>query len=341
MKFFNIDLHISVIADIKNIFENLGHQVDSLSLSGHSWVFNQQNNTTKVINQSNWQHINEKMCDDFYNEYKNVLDKYDGFICTYPPAFSLLYEKFNKPIIVVAATRYEFPFTFDKNKWQNLNNFLNNNKNIIKISNNKFDKFYCELFTESEWKLIPSLCEYTKVKYKKTEEKSLLFSKKLLINNLVNKDSLGKYSWQDVYSFKSIVHIPYNYSTMSIFEQYTANVPLLFPTKQFITQLFLKNLAMTEISFLQVLNKHPDSPLEAFADPNVYNSISTFSDNLHLADFYDLDSMPYITYFDNENDLNHILKNLNFADISDKMKFKNVERKEQIYKLWGDILNEF
>ena len=36
---FNIDLHISVIADLKNIFESLGHEVESKSLSGHTWVF--------------------------------------------------------------------------------------------------------------------------------------------------------------------------------------------------------------------------------------------------------------------------------------------------------------
>ena len=35
MKFFNIDCHASVIADIKYIFEKLGHKVDHKSLSGH------------------------------------------------------------------------------------------------------------------------------------------------------------------------------------------------------------------------------------------------------------------------------------------------------------------
>jgi len=339
MKFFNIDLHISVIADIKNIFENLGHQVDSLSLSGHSWVFGQQNNLTKVINQTNWQQIDDEMCNAFYNEYKNELDKYDGFIVTHTPVFSKLYEKFNKPIICVASTRYEYPYTFDKQKWESLNSFLINNKNIIKISNNKFDKNYCEIFTDTEWKLIPSLCDYIGNKYTGTKSQSILFSKKKKFEKLINKESLGRYSWEDLFSYKSIVHIPYNYSTMSIFEQYTANVPLLFPTKEFTTRLFLENLSMTEISYLQVFNKQPESTLNIFGDPNVYNNISTFSDNLDLADFYDLESMPYITYFDNENDLNHILKNLNFADISDKINYKNVERKEQIYKLWGDVLN--
>ena len=33
MKFFNLDLHIAVISDIKRIFEDLGHQVDDWTLS--------------------------------------------------------------------------------------------------------------------------------------------------------------------------------------------------------------------------------------------------------------------------------------------------------------------
>lgn len=339
MKFFNIDLHISVIADIKNILENLGHQVDSLSLSGHSWVFEKENNLTKVINKNNWQSIDEEMCNRFYEEYKSELDSYDGFICAYPPAFSLLYEKFNKPIIVVSATRFEFPFTDNKTKWENLNFYLKNNKNIIKVSNNKFDKFYCELFTEEKWHLIPSLCEYTNAKYNNSKEQSLLFSKRLPINGLINKDSLGKYSWEELYSYKSIIHIPYNYSTMSIFEQYTANVPLLFPSKKLLIELFNKNLAMSEISFRQVLNLPAENVLEIYNDPNVYTNLSTFIENINFCDFYDKEWMPHLTYFDKVEELPNILINLNNKQISNKMQLATLERKEKIYKLWDELLN--
>jgi hypothetical protein len=340
MKFFNIDLHISVIADIKNIFESMGHQVDSLSLSGHSWVFNKNNNDTKIINAQNWKNIDESMCDQFYETYRDLLKSYDAFICAYPPAFSLLYEKFNKPIIVVAATRYEYPFTNSFHKWTYLNKYLKN-KNIIKIVNNKFDKRYCELFTNSDWKYIPSLCDYTGVKYNKKQNKSILFSKKLNINNLINKDFLGKYSWKDLYSYKSIVHIPYNYSTMSIFEQYTANVPLLFPTKKLLLQLFMQFLAMSEISFRQILGLKPESLFNNFKDPNIYSNINTFYENIDLCDFYDSEWMPFITYFNKIEDIENIIENLNCIEISANMTLKNIERKQKIYSLWKEVLDGF
>ena len=105
MKFFNIDLHISVIEDIKTIFNDLGHQVDSKCISSHTWVLGRSVDKVDIIGQNNWANICPKMCDDFYERYKDELSEYDGFIVTHTPSFSLLYERFNKPIITVASTR--------------------------------------------------------------------------------------------------------------------------------------------------------------------------------------------------------------------------------------------
>jgi hypothetical protein len=170
MKFFNIDLHVSVVEDIKTIFSSLGHEVDSYSLSSHDWVFNRVPKRPEIITVNNWMNIDDELCDRFYEHYKHKLDKYDGFVVTHTPVFSKLYQKFNKPIIVVASTRYEFPYTFNKDKWVSLNNYLNNNKNIIIISNNRFDKKYCETFLNKDVAFIESLCDYTKAQYQPNNE---------------------------------------------------------------------------------------------------------------------------------------------------------------------------
>ena len=54
MKFFNLDMHISVIEDIKHIFHDLGHQVDSVCMSGHSWVFGRERESLPPITHENW-----------------------------------------------------------------------------------------------------------------------------------------------------------------------------------------------------------------------------------------------------------------------------------------------
>lgn len=232
MKFFNLDCHVSVIADIKNIFENLGHSVDQWSLSGHRWLFNLPEFKSPIINEYNWKNLNEEMVDKFYFTHESELDKYDAFICAYPPCFLKLFEKFNKPIIIIAATRYDNPFIDDHKKLAWLEDSLNNNKNLILIANNQFDKKYCEYFLKKEWQWVPSLCDYTKFKYNPSKKESIIFSKFAIKanKNFLHQSELGRYTWQDLYSYKKIIHFPYNVSTMSIFEQYQANVPLSFPS---------------------------------------------------------------------------------------------------------------
>ena len=62
MKFFNIDLHVSVIRDLRLIFESLGHTVDTLSLSGHNWVFgNEKIKRPDILNESNWFDLSEEV----------------------------------------------------------------------------------------------------------------------------------------------------------------------------------------------------------------------------------------------------------------------------------------
>ena len=168
MKFFNVDLHVAVIEDIKKIFNDLGHEVHSKNISSHNWVFNRESDKIDIIGQHNWTSLSPKICDDFYERYKDELSEYDGFIVTYPPTFSLLFEKFNKPIIIVAATRYEAPFTNDITKWDQFNDFLRrkiDENMVIPVANNLYDKKYCEGFTDREWIHIPSVCEYTDLKY--------------------------------------------------------------------------------------------------------------------------------------------------------------------------------
>lgn len=129
MKIFNLDCHVSVIEDLKNTFESLGHVVDTWSLSGHNWIFNREPSSVEVINQNTWMSLDENMCDAFYERYKDELSKYDAFLCTYPPAFSIIYEKFNKPIILQIPIRYEVPFHNSEIKWNSFNDVFDENDN--------------------------------------------------------------------------------------------------------------------------------------------------------------------------------------------------------------------
>lgn len=330
MKLFNLDLHVSVIEDIKSILEVQGHTVDSKSISGHAWIFGREPDVVDVVNQHTWRNLNFDMADAFYERYKEELSHYDGFIVTHTPSFCLLFEKFNKPIYVVASTRYEAPFSDNIAMWKAFNERLVamiDNGQVIPLANNLYDARYCEFFTKREWKHIPSICEYTKAKYK-GEEDTGLFSGKGTLNlpYMPHLKSLGKYEgWEKVFNYKYIAHIPYNVSIMSIFEQYTANMPLLFPTLSFakslpffLSELFYSNTALE--------GQHVPPHL-------------TEDSSIMLSDFYDTDWMPHILYFDSLDELSDLSLNTNFKEVSEKMKQFNISRKEKIHSLWRTLLD--
>ena len=115
MNFFNIDLHISIIADMKKIFTDLNHNVTDLSLSEHTWVFNRKKDSVPMLDNGRWMHLStEQLSNEFFYYYSNKFDEIDAFIVTYPPPFALLYKHFNKPIIINNPIIYEWPFYFRK-----------------------------------------------------------------------------------------------------------------------------------------------------------------------------------------------------------------------------------
>jgi hypothetical protein len=348
MKLFNLDCHISVIADLKQIFENLGHKVDSRSISGHNWVFGKIPDSVKVINPQNWRNIDEDMCNKFYEEYKEELSNYDAFICTYPLSFSLLYEKFNKPIILHIPIRYEVPFQSNKTKWEYFNKYLRDGidkKIIIPVANSLYDKKYFEFFVQKECDYIPNICEYTNTFWENKNEKFLYYSRLPFSNPiLVDKSSLGKYEWSDISKYRGIVMIPYNCSTMSIFEFYSSNIPLFAPTKKFMMELYEKypNYVLNELSWNKVSNMIPRSIIncDQYNDPNFYNNNQIMSNWISLSDFYNEEWMPYITYFDSFDDLIMKLKTADVQEISEKMRIFNIQRKNKIYNFWDKKLKE-
>jgi hypothetical protein len=350
LKIFNLDCHVSVIADLKQIFEKFGHEVTSWSISGHNWVFNRRPKQVEIVNQNTWMSLNDEMCDKFYERYKDELSQYDAFLCTYPITFSMLYDKFNKPIILHIPIRYEVPFQNDKIKWERFNEYLRKRIDkgiIIPVANSEYDKEYFEFFVGRECQLIPSICNYTGSNWNPTNDKFLYSSRlKLPLNTdlIVDKDSLGKYKWQDLAAYKGLIVVPYTCSTMSIFEHYNANIPLFFPSKAFMMELYKSHgdSVLSEISWNRIFSLPPNSIIDCDfdKDPNRYDNAEIMSEWISLSDFYNQEWMPHIVYFDSLQDLSNKLSTTNLFEVSNKMKKFNIRMTEIIYTLWINILNE-
>jgi hypothetical protein len=287
------------------------------------------------------------MCDRFYERYKDELSDYDGFVCTYPPAFSMIYEKFKKPIILQIPIRYEVPFHSNPNKWNEFNDYLRSGIDsgmIIPVANSEYDKRYFEFFVKRECKLIPNICDYTKSVWNPTQDTFLYYSRlKIDIdrNIVTDKDSLVGYKWEDISSYKGIIIIPYNCSTMSIFEYYTSGIPLFCPSENFMKQLYSSNNnVLNELTWNKTFGLPPGSSIECDRenDPNRYDDISIMSNWIDHSDFYNREWMPHIVYFDSFDDLSNKLQNTDLMDVHSKMMAFNKTRKERIHEMWNETL---
>ncbi len=360
MKFFNLDLHISVKEDLKSIFKDLGHEIHSECLSGHNWVFNRAPGSNDIVGQHNWQVLDQSLCDAFYDRYKDELAQYDGFICCFPPCFSLLYEKFNKPIIIQAPVRYETPFSFNHEKWTWLNNYLNKGVKegrIFLCANSVYDKKYAESFLDVEVEHISSLCLYTGTKYAPTKDKVLFITPGTLkhhplfqVTDILDVHVRSPYNWSDLYSYKGISHIPYNCSVMKYFEQYSANVPLFFPSQEYLVEMHktwteVDDHIMVALSYNRPVNTQSKSfiPAEGPYDPNNYRDMDTFKHWIQYSDFYNPEVMPHIQYFNNIEEWQGLNSRFSMTDgleVSEKIRLFNISKKEKVYNQWDKILNK-
>ena len=335
-KVFNLDLHQSVIEDIKNIFATLyGGKVEitNWSISNHNHYFGKPTAQVKVITQDSWKNIDTNMIEQFQEEYDSVLSEYDAFVVTHTPVFAMLYEKYGKPIIVVNTCRYDQPFCWNNNASM-LKLFhmalkrMNDSGQLIAISNNLADQKYLKDGAGIDSTHIPSLCQYTNAHYSNpTRADVMIFSTDVTphIKSVPNSEALIKrpenYKFTDLIEYKAIVHMPYEVSTMSIFEQYFAGIPLFFPTKEF----YKKCISEGKANLIFLYN--------SWGRPLTNTEMDTWLDK---SDYY---TFKYINYYSSFEDC--VAQINSYTDANKEERLSHIEQvKEKVLNDWRSVLGK-
>lgn len=325
IKLFNIDKHISVIHDVRNILQGLGHIVDSWNLSNHTWINNEKPKKISLLKNNRWLNINDDVCKKFYAKYKKLLSNYDGFIHSYPPAFSLLFERFDKPIITISCTRLDYPVFPHNYEWfiKGLRRMKSNGQ-LISIANNLLDKYYCERETNFEWEHISSLCNYMSTQYEINDNKYIVWTRSniKLTNKIIDKEFSiqNEYDRNTIHKYKGIIHIPYNLSIMSAFEHYKQNIPIFFPSPEFQAKLWKqRDDILTEVLF----------PV---------TKLKFESDMIKLADWYDTENFRGVVLYDGFTDLFDKLYEVDLSLVSGEMKDFNLKRENYIVSKWAKVM---
>lgn len=299
-----MDLHISVIADFKTACPDV--EVVDWCLSGHAWVMKRNQDFPDHINPNTWKNLTPERIKQFQDKYDSFLKTFDGFIVGFCSAFAMIYEKYNKPILMLNAVRYDIPFCWTKDmrmltQWKECLDRLNSHGLLTVVSNNKADQLYTRLGCGLQSQVLHSLCLYTNTRYAPTKPTFLVYNGSFPEHPLLTfkKDLPHPHEWSDVTSFRGVINYPYEVSLMSCFEHFTAGCPLFFPSKSY----WKSNQG------IQSLTAYWGSNL-----PSEFAPLSTPQDWIELADMYEAFQSPNTHYFDSTEHLFHLLETFKYVD---------------------------
>lgn len=332
MKLFALDLHISVIADIKDILKD--HEITEWSLSGHNWVFGRQPANPDVINRSNWKELTPDRIRAFQDRYDSFLSQFDGFIVGYATSYCMLYEKYDKPIFGVTACRYDIPFcvTKDKETREQYHTCLQRmleKKQLHIVANNKADQEYFRLGTGFTIPILPSLCRYTGMKHNPVHPTFMWYSDAVdMPKHPLITARPEVFEWSDLCTYRGIIHLPYEVSTMSMYEQYQAGIPMFLPSK-----ILLKMLWKTGSRWQST------SPYWDGQEPPELEPTRSMQFWIDRADFYDSDNMRGIYFYETFYDLFKMLQNFTDPLRSERLAWI-AERETKTVEAWNTIVNQ-
>ncbi|CAF1051427.1 unnamed protein product [Adineta steineri] len=359
------DFHISPIRDIKNQLASFDIAFIDKSLSGACVFTNTCEKDLKILNRTNGMSPSFTERKQFYEVYKNdsEMNQVNTFMCFHPVGMCELFMPFNRTMIIIATTRYELG-RHKKEEWENLNNNLriiaSNPRNII-AGNNLYDAEYIRYFTGIKAIVLTSLCAYTNVTYSRKKQRPFLIApihnkifRTLFKSNLTNslerlkvsinvkhlREVYNRYSFRHLIQHPAIIYVPYQVSTMSLFEQYRMNIPLFFPTVDLLTEWHYNYRVVGERTWSGSSGQFKNSSAISgvlssdIPDPNNEFDRNAIRYWLQFADFY---QWPHIIHFNSIDDLAMKLTNTNLDEVSQNMKMYNANLTKTLQKQWRGI----
>ena len=320
----------------------------------------------RVLTRENAWNLSEDLKRNFVEFYRDQIEikLVDAFVCFHPAAMCELYMPFNRSLIIIASTRYELArFQADQwNQWnENLKLISQNPKNII-AANNLYDAEYIRYFTGIQVTILPSYCHYTDVQYNPSREQFLLSPihaknfETIFLENLREISSkfpskspqivplrklYKNYKYSDLTAHRAIIHIPYQVSIMSLFEQYRMNIPIVCPSLDLLVRWHFHHMVVSERTWdmtfygIRPNRSHINGIFPNVPDPNNEQDRHAIRYWLKFADFY---QWPHIVYFHSIEDLLSKLISTNFTKISENMKIYNRKVQTKLNREWTKIL---
>lgn len=371
IKLFGMDHHHAVLWDVKQILRPLGVKLDFVWLSDGRPAINEAI-PSEIPGFKNSLDIYRKPINEGLSaESKQWIQqkKYDGIVTSHSLVTCFRLKELGLPMIHVNSTRFGNDWIQDPQKHKVLVDsiqelFQTNRLHIV--HNNLGEEHYFHQYFPSLspcqeiW--IPSLCEsllrlrekspaVPKILIWDTRQvllkencspfmKELYFKLKERHGDSIDSQALlmaaSKAYLPEGYldSYSAVIHIPYNISTMSMFQQGRANIPIWVPTPRLLAKLWEDEKEPNEISWTVFV---PGSQVNASTMDNVRKP-EVIQQWLQYADFYNSDILPLVYQFDSIEELVEKVLVTDYQSAIQKTEEKQQAQRENIVFAWEQVI---
>lgn len=369
LRLYGIDHHHAVLWDIKQTLRPLGITLDFVWLCDGRSAVNEAIPKTDPPFFSSLDIYQPPADWKIDNSFCSRLEKeYDAVITSHSLVTASRFRAVNLPQFHINSTRFGNSWISDPARHKFLVETLQDllrKKKLQVIHNNQGDLLYFHQFftaDPSQHCILPSLCDspmrrrlnvVTPMKFLIWDTRQVLLQK--------DKSPFMKHLWSacqqkqaDAFEsqaillaknrsylpegylddFTAVIHIPYNISTMSIFQQVAANIPVWVPSKRLLKELWTDPNECNELSWT-IFNPGSEqqaSFLDQARNPEV---VQLWIDN---ADFYENRISDCIFTFDSIEDLVERIFTVNYQEAMEKNQESFLKRQENTIATWEALL---
>jgi hypothetical protein len=134
--------------------------------------------------------------------------------------------------------------------------------------------------------------------------------------------------------YTAVVHIPYNISTMSIFQQTRANIPVWVPSQKLLAELWADSKEPNELSW--TIFKEGSENQKHITSWDKARVPETTARWASLADFY-YGTMGCVLEFDSIDDLQARLRTTDYEAVMKESEATQQQKREEIFALWEQV----
>ncbi len=325
MKILHLSFHQGCQNDIQYISEKLGFELEFMTFTDGVTKNNEIYNITKERAQIAW------------DNYKDYYNKFDCIITsdTAPISRVFLQNNWSKKLIIWICNRFDYCHGsnsgFPDEEYYDLIRSVKNRKNVEIIGYTDFENYYANYIRNCDigFNIIKPIGvlssnnqNYTSTIVENKEETFFVgpYHNDNIMMDLASKLKelnipvyQGRYNGpKDLSEFKGIVHIPYAWSNLALFEAINLGIIYFIPS----------------FEFFKELKKDKDF----FWSPPYREEV------LGLSEWYNSFYKDVIIYFDSYSDLIDKTKNTNYIEKKDKMRKLGEELKNKKLEKWENVI---